>query len=350
MTNKSRLILFASMLIVALTACSRKQDAEEAAPSPAPNAEAAVRIAAVASQVDAKRLEEFTKRTGVAVQVETAESSRELETRVLAGDSGLDVVVLNAAFLQRQVNAGIFQKLSKEWLPNLQAVDNELLRRAAEHDPHNEQSVPYRWRAAALSFDEQRVRAISPEASLDSWNVLLDLGSAAAMHECGIGIVDSPSMVLKVMLMWMGRDPRQIGSADIDAVRAHLLALRPFIREVGSSAQLTEELARGELCLAITWVAPPHRSTEAQSVRHSVPKEGSVVQFDVLAVPVDAKQAQRAHELIDFLLQPDRAEADPEAGGESAAITAGVPLVAATALSTGAEQDMTAAWTAFLAR
>ena len=64
-------------------------------------------------------LDAFTKETGIAVRYDTFDSNDTLEAKLLAGQSGYDVVVPTAYFLARQIKAGIFQKLDKSKLPNL---------------------------------------------------------------------------------------------------------------------------------------------------------------------------------------------------------------------------------------
>ncbi len=63
--------------------------------------------------IDPKVLEDFTKDTGIKVQYDTFDANETLETKLLAGKSGYDVVVPTAYFLERQIKAGVFQKLDK---------------------------------------------------------------------------------------------------------------------------------------------------------------------------------------------------------------------------------------------
>ena len=60
-----------------------------------------------------------------------------LEAKLLAGNSGYDVVVPTSQFLQRQVAAGVYQPLDKSKLPNLVNMDPDLMEAAAAYDPDN---------------------------------------------------------------------------------------------------------------------------------------------------------------------------------------------------------------------
>ena len=81
--------------------------------------------------IDPKVLEDFTKETGIKVQYDTFDANETLETKLLAGKSGYDVVVPTAYFLERQIKAGVFQKLDKSKLQNLGNVWPEIAKRLA---------------------------------------------------------------------------------------------------------------------------------------------------------------------------------------------------------------------------
>ena len=73
----------------------------------------------------------FSKDTGIKVRYDTFDSNDTLETKLLAGKSGYDVVVPTGYFLERQIKAGVFQKLDKSKLPNLANAWPEITRRLA---------------------------------------------------------------------------------------------------------------------------------------------------------------------------------------------------------------------------
>src|SRR3979490_2503751 len=80
-------------------------------------------------------LEDFTRETGIKVVYDTFDANETLETRLLAGKSGYDVVVPTAYFLQRQITANVFQKLDKSKLPNLANAWPVVTKRLAGHHP-----------------------------------------------------------------------------------------------------------------------------------------------------------------------------------------------------------------------
>src|SRR5574338_664831 len=95
--------------------------------------------------IDPKVLEDFTKETGIKVQYDTFDANETLETKLLAGKSGYDVVVPTGYFLERQIKAGVFQKLDKSKLKNLGNVWPEIASRLAAYDRGNEYAVNNMW-------------------------------------------------------------------------------------------------------------------------------------------------------------------------------------------------------------
>src|SRR3974377_348586 len=84
-----------------------------------------------------KAIEDFTSETGIKVRYDTFDSNDTLETKLLAGNSGYDVVVPTGYFLERQIKAGVFQMLDKTKLPNLANMWPVIVERLGKYDPGN---------------------------------------------------------------------------------------------------------------------------------------------------------------------------------------------------------------------
>ncbi len=355
MANILRALLVVLASAFGLNACDRNKDVTPAPPVVGVEAKhAALHIAATPGQIAPQVVTEFSKRGNIPAELHLFDSAAQLEARVLAGESGLDVVVLQGAFIEKQTNAGVFLALQKDQLPGLRRLDARLLQYAAEYDPENRQSVPYRAWSVRLGYSEPRIRALLPEAPVDSWSILLNPEFAAALQSCGVGMLDSPTVVFKTMLVSMGRDPRKPSRQDLDAVSAKLLALRPFIRTIGSSAEIAQGLGRGELCVAMTLGSEIHARTDTtQTLNYVVPREGTVLAFDMLTIPADAKHPRNAHALVDFLVDRSGADADSSLMNLTNALAEGTdaaPLFPATSFSADVEREVIAAWRAFVAR
>jgi putrescine transport system substrate-binding protein len=261
--------------------------------------------------IDPAVIEDFQKETGIQVRYDVFDSNEVLETKLLTGNSGYDVVVPSAYFLERQVKAGVFRKLDKAQLPNLANLDPELLQRAAGHDPGNEHGVVYMWGTTGIGFDAAKVKAIMPDAPVDSWRLVFDPAVATKFKDCGISVLEDPTDMVGTVLLWLGKDPNSQSAADLQLAEEALLKVRPFIRMI-SSSQYIEALANGEICIAVGYsgdvLQARDRAAEAGKpvdIRFSIPQEGALMWFDTLAVPADAKHPGNAHLFIDYLLRPE---------------------------------------------
>ena len=261
-------------------------------------------------------LEDFTKQTGIKVRYDTFDSNDTLEAKLLAGNSGYDVVVPTAYFLARQIEAGIFLKLDKAKLPNLVNAWPEITDRLARYDPGNRYAVNYMWGTTGIGYNVKAARQILganvPSGELlDSWNDVFDPARMAKFADCGIHMLDSSDDIVSAALHDLKLDPNSSDPADLQKAADLLTKIRPYVRKFHSSEYLNG-LATGEICLAVGFSGDikqaQKRAAEAKSsveVGYSIPKEGAQLWFDVFAIPRDAPDPDEAHALINYLLKPE---------------------------------------------
>ena len=305
----------ALLAITALAGCSR-QSGEPAAGAVPATEEKVLNVYNWSDYIDPGVIEAFQKETGIAVTYDVFDSNEVLETKLLTGNSGYDVVVPSAYFLERQIKAGVFRKLDPALLPNLSNLDPALLARAAQHDPGNEHGVVYMWGTTGIGYDAGKLAEILPDAPVDSWSLIFDPAIISKFKDCGVSLLDDPTDMVSTVLLWLGKDPNSQSEADLAQAEAALLAIRPYIRSIHSS-QYIEDLANGEVCIAVGYsgdiLQAQDRAEEAgkdADIRYSIPKEGALMWFDTLAIPADAPHPGNAHAFIDYLLRPDVAAAN----------------------------------------
>ncbi len=318
-----------------LGACGKKPvDAPDAVSAPGTaRGEAVVNVYNWSDYIDPKVIDDFQKQTGIKVNYDVFDSNEVLETKLLTGNSGYDVVVPSAYFLERQVKAGVFAKLDRSRLPNLENLDPEIAAQAARHDPGGEHSVVYMWGTTAIGYDAAKVKAILPDAPVDSWRLVFDPAIVARFAGCGVSVLDDPTDIVSTVLLYLGKDPNSESEADLAAAEAVLMKIRPYLRTIHSS-QYIDQLANGELCIAVGYsgdiLQARDRAAEAGKpvdIRYSIPREGALTWFDTLAVPADAAHVANAHAFIDFLLRPEVAAANSDFVNFANANAAATPLV-----------------------
>jgi putrescine transport system substrate-binding protein len=261
-------------------------------------------------------LENFTRETGIKVVYDTFDANETLETRLMAGKSGYDVVVPTAYFLQRQIKANIFQKLDKSKLPNLANAWPFVLQHLATYDPGNLYAANYMWGTTGIGYNVKMVeRILGPDARIDSWDIVFKPENLAKFRDCGVHMLDSADDIFPAALGYLGLDPDSTRQADLEKAADLVSKVRPYVRKFHSSEYLSA-LATGEICLVVGWsgdiMQARSRAAEAKGdtksdveIGYSIPKQGAQMFFDNLAIPADAQHVAEAYELIDYLYRPD---------------------------------------------
>ncbi len=251
----------------------------------------------------------FEKQTGIKVNASFFDTNETLESRMLTGHSGFDVVVPTAPYFQRQIRSGAYLPLDKKKLPNLVNLDPAIMSRVALNDPGNAHGVVYAWGTYGIAYND-KIAQLLPNDPLDSWRLVFDPKFAAKLAPCGINFLDAPAGVERLVLKYLGKNPNAPSAQDFAEVEAVLNGIRPYIRNIDSAVDI-EALANGDICVALTYngtfVQARNRAREAKNgitLKYMLPKEGSLLWFDMLAIPADAPHPDNAHLFINYLLDP----------------------------------------------
>jgi putrescine transport system substrate-binding protein len=262
--------------------------------------------------IDPSVLDAFTRETGIRVVYDMYDNNEIVETKLLAGKSGYDVVVPSGPFLSRLVRAGLFLKLDRSKLPNVRHIWPDIAAQLARHDPGNQFAVNYMWGTTGIGLNVAKVRErLGPSAALNSWDLLLKPEVSAKLKDCGIHVLDAPEDILPGVLRYLGLNPDSKNEADLRKAADALARVRGNIRTFHSSEYLNA-LASGEICMAVGYsgdVLQARRGAEEArngvDIQFIVPREGAQMWFDSMAIPADAANPAEAHAFIDFMLRPD---------------------------------------------
>ncbi|APH73300.1 polyamine ABC transporter substrate-binding protein [Aquibium oceanicum] len=261
--------------------------------------------------IDDSILEEFTKETGIKVVYDVFDSNEILETKLLAGGTGYDVVVPTGTFLARQIQAGVFQKLDKSKLSNLSNMWDVIASRTEKYDPGNDYSINYMWGTTGIGYNVNKVQDALGIEKIDSWDVVFDPEKLAKLADCGVYMLDAPAEMIPAALNYLGLDPNTTDPDELGKAEELLLSIRPSIRKFHSSEYINA-LANGDICLAVGWSGDMFqardRAAEADqgvAIDYSIPKEGAQMWFDQMAVPADAPHVEEAHEFLNYIMRAD---------------------------------------------
>jgi len=261
----------------------------------------------------------FEEETGIKVNYDVFDSNEVLETKLLTGHTGYDVVAPSDFFLERQAKQGIFLPLDKSKLPHYRNLDPMVLSQLQAVDPGNRFGIPYSDVVTGIGYNVAAIKKVLGDQPLDSWSMIFDPKNAEKLKACGLTMLDSEAEVFFSAKLWLGLDPASERREDLQTTENRLRAVRPSVREFHSSKYISD-LANGETCVALGWsgdvLQARDRAREAGKgieIVFLIPKEGGMVTFDMLAIPADAPHPDNAHKFIDFLMRAEVAAAFTEA-------------------------------------
>lgn len=271
-----------------------------------------VRVYNWSDYIDEELLTKFEAETGIKLIYDVFDSNEVLETKMLAGGSGYDVVVPSGTFLQRQVQAGAFQKLDAGKLSNIGNVWDVITARTAKYDPDNAYSINYMWGTTGLGINTGKVaEALGDDAPVNSLALVFDPANMEKLASCGVHFLDAPAEIIPAALAYIGEDPDSQDPDVIAKAEPVLAAIRPYVQKFHSSEYINA-LANGDICVAIGWsgdvLQARDRAAEADNgvdIAYYAPTEGALMWFDQMAIPVDAPNPEAAHKFINFILDAE---------------------------------------------
>ena len=255
-------------------------------------------------------LSSFEKLTGIKVHLSYFDSYETLEARVLTGHSGFDVILPGTGIFGREIRSGAYLPLDKTKLPNLINLDPTIMSKVSPSDPGNAYGVVYMWSSYGIGFNKKKIAERLSNAPTTSWRLLFDPVSAAKLADCGINFIDDPVAIVQIVLKYLGRDPGAPSAQDFADAENVLIKVRRYIRTIDTSGEI-EAVANGDICISLGYsgdfVQANKRAKEAKNgieLAYFIPEEGSLIGFDLLAIPRDAPHVANAYLLINYLMNP----------------------------------------------
>ena len=268
-----------------------------------------VRVYNWSDYIDEDLLAKFEEETGIKLIYDVFDSNEVLETKMLAGSSGYDVVVPSGPFLQRMITAGAFQPLDQAQLPNAVNLWDVIKDRTAQYDAGNAHSINYMWGTTGLGVNTGKVaEALGDDAPIGSLELVFNPVYMEKLAGCGVHFLDAPGEIIPAVLNYLGEDPDSHDPEVIKKAEAVLAGVRPYITKFHSSEYINA-LANGDICVAFGWsgdiLQARDRAAEAENgvdIAYNAPSEGALMWFDQLAIPADAPNPEAAHKFLNFIM------------------------------------------------
>ena len=258
-------------------------------------------------------IREFEKETGIDVTYDVYDSNEVLEGKLLSGNTGYDIVGPSSEFMGRQIIAGVYQKLNKDALYNYDNLDPAMMNLLENLDPDNAHSIPYLWGTTGIGYNKQKaIEIMGADFAMDTLDVVFVPEIIAKFQHCGVAFLDAPSEMFKAALHYLGLNPNSQNPKDYQEQSTELFNnVRPYIQYFHSSKYIND-LANGDICLAFAWsgdvLQAADRASESGNgvqIEYRIPKEGTLMWFDMLAIPADAPNPGNAHKFLNYILKPE---------------------------------------------
>jgi len=310
--NAMKLRNLGVMIVACMLAACGGNEGSDAAASADASEDKSVNVYNWSDYIAEDTIPNFEKATGIEVTYDVFDSNEVLETKLLAGASGYDVVVPTLNFLGRQIQAGVFMPLDKSKIPNYANLDPALMKRLESQDAGNRHAIPYMWGTTGIGYNVDKVKAAFGNTDIaSSLDIVFKPENISKLKDCGVTLLDTPSELIPITLNYLGEDPNSTDPAVINKAAVLLKSVRPYITNFHSS-QYIDALANGDICLVVGWsgdiIQARDRAAEAKNgvnIAYAIPKEGAPQWFDMLAIPKDAKNVESAYTFINYLLDPE---------------------------------------------
>ena len=311
---------YAAVATIALSACGKKEE------MPAPVASPAAAAEAVAVNTEEKVLNiynwpdyiakdmvrDFEKESGIKVNYQTFENNEALHAKLVAGNTGYDIVVPGAVFAKPQIDGGLLAKLDKSKISRYSNLDPAIMEKLVTIDPGNDYLVPWGWSFTTVGINKAKVAKALGTMPLpdNAWELVFNPVYTEKLKSCGIAYLDSPTEVLPPAMHYLGKNAYSIEVADHKAAGEMLAKVRPHIRMFSST--MIDDLAGGKACVALGWAGDINiargralENRRGNEVEALLPQSGALIFMDTLAIPKDAKHPNNAYAFIDYFLRPE---------------------------------------------
>jgi len=253
----------------------------------------------------------FSKETGIKATYDIHDSNEVLESKLMTGNTGYDVVSPSNHFLSRLIKAGAIQKLDRRQLPGWSNLDPVLMKKLEVNDPGNQYGYPYMWGTAGIGYNVEKIKAIFGNIDVTrSWSLFFDEANIRKLSECGVAIIDNPTQVLPITLNYLGLPPHSHEPADYKKAEQALLKIRPYVQYFHASKYISD-LANGNVCAVIGFngdivqaAASAREANNGIDIAYSIPDEGSTLWFDMVVMPKSAPHQKNGYTYMNYLLQP----------------------------------------------
>ncbi|MDJ0778260.1 MAG: extracellular solute-binding protein [Gammaproteobacteria bacterium] len=260
-------------------------------------------------------IENFEKEYGIEVVFTPYDSAEAIDSKLLAGSSGYDVVSHSSQMVARLLQGNILQKIDRTKLPNMKHMSPDVMAQLGQNwDPGHNYIVPYMWGSHGVTYNKELVLETYPDAPIGSVDMIFDPKHMKELAKCGVAFLDSPLDIIPMALGHMGLKPDSTNRADYAKVEEMLLKVRPYIKTFDNYAY--QRMPQKEFCVAVTWgpdgllaMSGAEDADTGVKLDFFLPAKPQLW-IDGWVIPKDAKNIENAHLFLDYMMRPEVGAAD----------------------------------------
>ena len=255
-------------------------------------------------------INQFEQETGIKVRYDIFDNNEVLEAKLLATNSGYDVVFPSASpYVAHQIEAGVYAPLKKNSIPNLMHVGSFFLDQMKKVDPTLQYAVPYVWGTTGILYNKDALSCVFEDKDLNSVGLIFDVDLVSKISHLGVSLLEESVDVFPMVMRSLDLDPSLKTQNGLTQAKEKLLKIRPHIKRFAAD-RTSGDLLSGDLVLSQFWSGDAYRTILAgkkigKNFNYIIPQEGATLWIDVMAIPVGAPNAKNAHKFVNFMLRPD---------------------------------------------
>ncbi len=259
----------------------------------------------------------FEAEYDVKVTYDVYDSSEAIQSKLLAGSTGYDVVSHSSSDVAQLIPAGILQPFDKSKLSNLGNMNAEVMGQLASLENSDDYMIPFMWGSHGVTYNEALVGETYPDAPIGSLDVIFSPEHMEKLAGCGVSFLDSPGDIIPMALAYMGLDPNSTNVDDYKAVEEMLLKIRPYIKTFDNYAY--QKMPEKEFCIATTWgpdgllaMSGAEEANTGVVLDFFLPTGQNAAQLwiDGWVIPADAENVENAHLFLNYMMRPEVGAAD----------------------------------------
>lgn len=286
-----------------------------------------------ADYINPDALLNFEREFGIDITYDTYDSSEMVDTKLLTGKSGYDIVVHAASSASRLVPIGILHEIDVKKLPNWRHLDRDLVDKITQNYSNDLIGVPFFWGSAGIIYNVDMIKKRMENPPTNSGAIIFDPNVLSKFADCGVSFLDDALTVIPMAMIYLGYPANSVDLGHLKDVEKLLKSVRPYITYF-SSTKLLLDLPNEEVCIAMGWSGDysvaNQRARDAGlkiNLQYIVPKEGSEMWFDNIYIPSDAGHIDNAYLFLNYMLRPEVIAATSDYIGYANANKSATPLV-----------------------